>query len=42
MKSTRILCLALMIKYVSKTMDKMDQLLVIRVKYGKTVIVITI
>ena len=24
MKSTRILCLALMIKYVSKTMDKMD------------------
>ena len=30
MKSARFFCLALMIKYASKTMDKMDQLLVIK------------
>ena len=41
MKSTRFLCLALMIKYTYKTMDAMDQLLVIKVNY-KTVILITI
>ena len=37
MKSTRFLCVALMIKYTSKTM-----LLVIRGNYKKTVILITI
>ena len=42
MKSTRFLYLALMIKHTSKTMDVLDQLLVIRVNYKKTVILITI
>ena len=34
-KSTRFLCLALMIKYTSKTMDVMGLSLVIRVNYKK-------
>ena len=42
MKSTRFLCLALMIQYTSKTMDVMDYFLVIRIYHKKTVIVITI
>ena len=35
MKSTRYLCLALMIKYTSKMMDMMDQGLITRVNYKK-------
>ena len=35
-------CLALMIKYTFKIMDMMDELLVIRVNYKKTIILITI
>ena len=35
MKSTRFPCLALMIKSKFKTMDAIDQLLVIRVKHKK-------
>ena len=34
-KSTRFLCLALIIKYTSKTMDVMGLPLVIRVNYKK-------
>ena len=34
-KSTRFLCLALIIKYTSKTMDVMGLSLVIRVNYKK-------
>ena len=34
-KSTRFLCIALMIKYTSKTMDVMGLSLVIRVNYKK-------
>ena len=33
MKSTKFHCLVLIMKYTSKTMDTMDQLLVIRVNY---------
>ena len=42
MKSTRFLCLAMIIKYASKTMVAMDQPLVIRVNQKKTVILVTI
>ena len=37
MKSKKFHCLALMTKYVSKTMDMIDYLLVIRVNYKKSV-----
>ena len=40
MKSIIFLCLDLMIKYASKTMDVMDWLLVIRVNHKKTVILL--
>ena len=33
MKSKKIHCLVLMTKYIKKTMEMMDQLLVIRVSY---------
>ena len=39
---TKFLCLALMTKLISKTIDMMDKLLVIRVDYQKAVILITI
>ena len=42
MKSTRFICLALMIKYIFKTMDTMNKVLVIRVNGKKAVILITI
>ena len=44
MKSTRFLCLPLIIKYTCKTMDMMDELLYIRVVnyHKKTVTLITI
>ena len=42
MKLTRFLSLALMIKYTSKAMDMMDQLLVFRTNHKKAVILITI
>ena len=38
----RFLCLFLMIKYTSKTMDEMDYHLAIEVNYKKTVILIAI
>ena len=41
MKSTKFHCLALMKKYISKTMDMMDYLLVIRVDCKEKVILIT-
>ena len=37
MKSSKFNCLVLMAKYAFKTIDMMDQLLVIRVNYKKTV-----
>ena len=41
-KSTTFYCINLMTKYMIKTMDIMDQLLVISVNYKKTVILVTI
>ena len=42
MKSTKLYCLALMTKYISKAMNMMDYPLVIRVNYKETVILTTI
>ena len=42
MKSTGFLCLALMIKYLLKTMDVIHLLVVIQVNYKKPIILITI
>ena len=38
----KFFCLVLMRKYVSQTMDMADELLVLRVSYEKTVILVTI
>ena len=42
LKSTKFHCLSLMTNYILKVMDMVDYVLVIRVSYKKTVILITI